>query len=106
LTDAAEVLFKNPNVWADLSGLFVGSDREIHDLLAAAKAPDSATGLIFADLRKALEYVGDYSNFVYGSDWPLASMNSYRRLIETIVPPEHHRAVFRTNAERIFNQIR
>ena len=36
LIDAAEVVFKNPNVWADLSGLFVGSDKEIQDLLDAA----------------------------------------------------------------------
>ena len=60
LIDAAEVLFKNPNVWADLSGLFVGNDKEIHDLLDAAKGPDSAPGLVISDLKKAIGYVGDY----------------------------------------------
>ena len=102
LIDAAEVIFKNPNVWADLSGLFVGGDKEIEDLLAAAKVPDSAAGLVISDLKKAIAYVGDYTRFLYGSDWPLAPMGSYRRLIESLIPEEHHQEVYRTNAEHVF----
>jgi predicted TIM-barrel fold metal-dependent hydrolase len=102
LIDAAEVLFKNPNVWADLSGLFVGSDKDIQDLIDEGEAPDSAPGLIIADLKKAIAYVGDYGKFLYGTDWPLAPMGAYRRLIESLIPREHHRAVFRSNAERVF----
>jgi uncharacterized protein len=103
LVDAAEVVFKNPNVWADLSGLFVGSDKEIQDLLDAAKLPDSGPGIMFSDLKKAIGYVGDYKKFLYGTDWPLAPMGSYRRLVESLIPKEHHQEVFRTNAERVFN---
>ena len=101
-TDAAEVVFKNANVWADLSGLVVGGEKEFRDLLSAAKIPDSIPGLVFSDLKKAIGYVGDYKRFLYGSDWPLAPMASYRRLIETIIPKEHHEEVFRTNAEHVF----
>jgi predicted TIM-barrel fold metal-dependent hydrolase len=103
LIDAAEVVFKNPNVWADLSGLFVGTDQEIQDLLHASKVPDSAPGLVFSELKKAIGYVGDFKRFLYGSDWPLAPMGSYRRLIESLIPKEHHQEVFRTNAEHVFN---
>ncbi len=103
LMDAAEVVFKNPNVWADLSGLFVGGDKEIQDLLDASRIPDSAPGLMVSDLKKAIGYVGDYKKFLYGSDWPLAPMGSYRRLIESLIPGEHHREVFRTNAEHVFD---
>jgi predicted TIM-barrel fold metal-dependent hydrolase len=102
LIDAAEVLFKNPNVWADLSGLFVGNKKEIADLLSQAKNPDSANGLIISDLKKAIGYVADPKKFIYGSDWPLAPMASYRRLIESIIPEEHHIAVFRANAKEVF----
>ncbi len=102
LIDAAEVVFKNPNVWADLSGLFVGNDEAIQDLLDAAKVPDSTAGLAVSDLKKAMGYVGDYGRFLYGSDWPLAPMGSYRRLIESLIPKEHHQQVFRTNAEHVF----
>jgi predicted TIM-barrel fold metal-dependent hydrolase len=102
LTDAAEVVFKNPNVWADLSGLFVGADEEIQALMDAAKMADSTAGLAISDLKKAIGYVGDYKRFLYGSDWPLAPMGSYRRLIESLIPKEHHREVFQTNAEHVF----
>jgi predicted TIM-barrel fold metal-dependent hydrolase len=40
--------------------------------------------------------------FLYGSDWPLAPMDIYRRLIESVIPKDHHQAVFRTNAEHVF----
>jgi predicted TIM-barrel fold metal-dependent hydrolase len=63
LIDAAEVVFKNPNVWADLSGLFVGSDQEIQALLAQSSIPNSTIGLAFSDLKKALGYVGDFKRF-------------------------------------------
>jgi uncharacterized protein len=103
LVDAAEVLFKNDkNVWADLSGLFVGSEKEIQALLGEADIPGQATGLMFSDLKKAMAYVGDYKKFFYGSDWPLAPMASYRRLIESIIPKQHHQDVFRENAKRVF----
>lgn len=102
LIDAAEVLFKNPNVWADLSGLFVGGDKEIQDLMVEAKIPDSANGLVISDLKKAMGYVGDFRKFLYGSDWPLAPMGSYRRLIESIIPAQHHQDVFMTNARNVF----
>jgi predicted TIM-barrel fold metal-dependent hydrolase len=102
LIDAAEVVFKNPNVWADLSGLFVGTDKDIQDLLDAARIPDSVPGLLISDLKKAIGYVGDYQKFLYGSDWPLAPLASYHRLIESLIPKEHHRAVFRTNAKHVF----
>jgi predicted TIM-barrel fold metal-dependent hydrolase len=103
LIDAAEVVFKNPNVWADLSGLFVGDNEEIQNLLDAAKVPDSASGLAISDLKKAIGYVEDYKRFLYGTDWPLAPMGSYRRLIELLIPKEHHPEVFRTNAKRVFS---
>jgi predicted TIM-barrel fold metal-dependent hydrolase len=102
LADAAEVLFKNPNVSADLSGLFVGGKEEIEALLERGKQADSVEGLVISDLRKAIAYVGDSSKFLHGSDWPLAPMDPYRRLIESLIPAAHHPAVFRANARRVF----
>jgi predicted TIM-barrel fold metal-dependent hydrolase len=103
LTDAAEVVFKNPNVWADLSGLFVGDAKQFQELMDAAKVPDSLPGLAVSDLKKAIGYVDDYKRFLYATDWPLAPMASYRRLIEAIIPKEHHQEVFRTNAKHVFS---
>ena len=64
--------------------------------------PDAVGGVFISDLKKAMEYVEDYSRFLYGSDWPLAPMVSYRRLIAAIIPKAHHAQVFRTNAENLF----
>jgi predicted TIM-barrel fold metal-dependent hydrolase len=105
LMDAAEVVFKNDNVWADLSGLFVGSDEKIQGLLDSAKVPDSLPGLAVSDLKNAIGYVDDYRKFLYGSDWPLAPMGAYRRLIGSFIPKEHHLEVFRTNAEHVFRLL-
>jgi predicted TIM-barrel fold metal-dependent hydrolase len=102
LIDAAEVLFKNQNVHADLSGLYVGDAASIETLLQAPGLGDAAPGLLIADLKKALAFAACPDRILYGSDWPLAPMAHYRRLIEAIVPKEHHQAVFRTNAERVF----
>jgi predicted TIM-barrel fold metal-dependent hydrolase len=103
LMDAAEVVFKNANVWADLSGLFVGSDKVIQEMMDTAKQPDSAAGLAIADVKKAIAYVESYKKILYASDWPLVPMGAYRRLIEFMIPKEHHQEVFRTNAEHVFN---
>ena len=103
LTDAAEVVFKNPNVWADLSGLFVGDAKQFQKLIDSAKVPDSIPGLAISDLKKAIGYVGDYKRFLYGTDWPLAPMGCYRRLIESLIPKAHHQEVFRTNAKHVFS---
>jgi predicted TIM-barrel fold metal-dependent hydrolase len=102
LIDAAEVLFKNENVWADLSGLYVGDAQQIQDLLDARQMPNAVPGLVISDLKKAIGYVGKYEKFLYGSDWPLAPMGSYRRLIASLIPKAHHREVFQTNAECVF----
>jgi predicted TIM-barrel fold metal-dependent hydrolase len=101
LIDAAEVIFKNDNVWADLSGLYVGDEKSIDDLLKQEPLPDLGAGVMISDLKKAFRYAERPDRFLYGSDWPLVPMAVYRRLIEAIIPKEHHEAVFRTNAERL-----
>jgi predicted TIM-barrel fold metal-dependent hydrolase len=102
LIDAAEVLFKNENVYADLSGLYVGDAASIEAILKTPAGLDAVPGVLLADLKKALIYAECPERILYGSDWPLAPMAEYRRLIEAIVPKAHHKAIFRSNAERLF----
>jgi predicted TIM-barrel fold metal-dependent hydrolase len=100
--DAAEVIYKNDNVWADLSGLFVGDANVVNELLKSVESRDSAAGLVIADLRKSYTYAGRSDRFLYGSDWPLAPMGAYRRLIEAWIPKEDHAVVFQKNAQAVF----
>ena len=101
--DAAQVVWKNNNVWADLAGLYVGDEKSIDELLRQERLPDVMPGLVISDLKNALGYAGRYDRIVYGSDWPLAPMAVYRRFFEAVIPKQHHEAVFRTNAVRLFN---
>jgi predicted TIM-barrel fold metal-dependent hydrolase len=97
LTDAAEVVYKNVNVWADLSGLAVGAAE---DFTAAEK--QEALLEVAAGLRRAFRYAERPNRFVYGSDWPLAPMAEYKALVSAAVPEVYHPQVFEDNARVLF----
>jgi predicted TIM-barrel fold metal-dependent hydrolase len=101
LTDASAVVYKNPNVWADLSGLIVG-EKSLFDGHFQAKHYVEEIADVILDVRKAMRYVGKPDRFLFGSDWPLAPLASYRKLVEAIVPKDWQRAVFEDNARDLF----
>jgi predicted TIM-barrel fold metal-dependent hydrolase len=97
LTDAAEVVYKNLNVWADLSGLAVGDGpsftaQERQETLQEAREA----------LRRAFRYAERPNRFLYGSDWPLAPMAAYRAFIASAIPEIYHPQVFAENARALF----
>lgn len=96
-TDAAEVIYKNMNVWADLSGLMVGDDA----LFASDEGRDAAADLAHA-VQRAIRYSERPNRFLYGTDWPLAPMPAYRDFVRELVPPELHECVFEENARLLF----
>lgn len=90
--DAAEVLYKNDNVYGDLSGLTLGDftgEFERH---------------ILQRVREMIVYMGDPSRqLMYGTDWPLAGMTSYLRFFNGLnLTPEQHAAVAGGTAARLF----
>jgi predicted TIM-barrel fold metal-dependent hydrolase len=103
LLDAAEVIYKNNqrggprNVWADLSGLAVGSAAEFEDFRRRGMRD-----LVINEVRKALYYTGLPERLMYGSDWPLAPMSVYRDFIQELIPEEFHQAVFFGNAASLY----
>lgn len=96
-TDAAEVVYKNVNVWADLSGLMVGDDGAF----ASEEGRDAMADLAHA-IQRAIRYSERPNRFVYGTDWPLAPMPAYREFVRAAVPAECHELVFEENARRLF----
>jgi len=91
LTDCAEVLYKNENVYADLSGLVVGTPlnspygrltrRRVLDLMA------------YCSPRKLL----------YGTDWPLSAMGPYLKFVRGLgLGKADAEFVFHKNAEKLF----
>jgi uncharacterized protein len=96
LTEAVEVVYKNVNVWTDLSGLAVGD-------ASAFEADERQETLqdAMAALRRAFRYAERPNRFLYGSDWPLATMTWYRRFVATAIPEEFHPLIFEENARQL-----
>jgi predicted TIM-barrel fold metal-dependent hydrolase len=95
--DAAEVVYKNLNVWTDLSGLVVGDTieprtGEDHDAVAD----------IASRVRSAFRYAERPNRFLFGTDWPLIPIAPYRDFIRGVIPPAHHDQVFDENARMLF----
>jgi predicted TIM-barrel fold metal-dependent hydrolase len=97
LREAAEVVYKNFNVWADLSGLVVGDAALFHDEARRDLLADTSHRV-----AEAIRYAERPNRFLYGSDWPLVPMPEYSDLIRTIVPQVHHQQVFEDNARALF----
>jgi predicted TIM-barrel fold metal-dependent hydrolase len=99
-TDAAEVVYKNMNVWADLSGLMVGDV----EAFTAEEAADTMAD-VMQEIRRAMKFSERPNRFLYGTDWPLAPMAAYRNFIRAAVPEELHELVFEENARRLFKLV-
>jgi uncharacterized protein len=97
MIDAAEVVYKNFNVWVDLSGLIVGDEEEITDPEARPAIDD-----VLGRVGSAFRYAERPNRFLYGSDWPLAPMPLYRDYLQLAIPEEHHQQVFFENARALF----
>ena len=95
LYDACEVAGKNRNVYMDLSGLYVG-DKAYFE--AAVKKP-----LLLDRYRQALVVMDKYDKVLFGTDWPLAPMDSYVNFCKQLVPPEEYDKVFYENAVKVYN---
>jgi predicted TIM-barrel fold metal-dependent hydrolase len=97
LTDAAEVVYKNDNVWADLSGLLVG-DAAYFDALARSGALHRHV----ERFKAGIEFTERPDRFLYGTDWPLAPMGVYAEFVRHLFPEKHHAAVFQDTARALF----
>ncbi|MBE2253002.1 MAG: amidohydrolase family protein [Myxococcus sp.] len=68
--DAAEVLYKNENVFADISGLVLGEFTYEFERYVAMR------------LKEMIAYMGNPGKqLMYGSDWPLVTMKPYLKLL-------------------------
>ncbi|CAM3501518.1 amidohydrolase family protein [Cytobacillus oceanisediminis] len=93
----AEIIYKNSNVYADLSGLIVGTEKELKK-----RSEDR-----FLDhLRHALVFADSYDKLLFGTDWPLAPVGPYIDFIKGLIPEEHHDDVFYNTALRVFPKIK
>ena len=95
--DAAAVIDKNANGWADRSGIFVGDEAAFAALAARGRLQRTVERL-----REALEHADRPDRFLYGSDWPLAPMAAYRAFLAPLLDDPAWRAVRAANARALF----
>lgn len=89
--DAAEVVYKNENVLADVSGLTLGEWEPRFERVARAR------------LDEAVAYVNDPSKLLFGTDWPISAIGGYLRFVERLeLTPEEREGMMWKNAARIF----
>ena len=85
--------YKNPNVYLDGSALLIGNlDRMPRSQVDA---------YVVRPISWVFGYVEDPTKLMFGSDWPLTDINSYKAF-KRAIPRAHWKAVFHDNAARVF----
>jgi uncharacterized protein len=91
ITDAMEVIYKNPNVVGDISGFTLGQFEERFERFMVQQ------------VNEVLAFAGDPSKLLYGTDWPICDMSSYIRFVNNLnLTEEENDQIFWRNAARLF----
>lgn len=94
LQSAAEVAYKNDNVYVDVSALMIED--------VSTRPPEVVDELVVKPMRWAFFYVENPKKFLFGTDWPLTRVGPYVDLVKQAIPAEHWKAVFYQNAVDLF----
>lgn len=96
--DTAELILKNHNVYADVSGLIAGNKDQIEQM--------KDTRLYIEYIQQGLVYANRYDKILFGSDWPLVPIKPYIEFIKHIIPDKYHEDVFYNNALTVFPKMK
>jgi len=94
IESAAEVAYKNPNVYVEGSALLVGDLSR----LPTAQVEE----YMIRPIRWAFGYIEDPGKFLYGTDWPLNDMKAYLEAYKKAIPRRYWPDVFCRNAMKVF----
>jgi hypothetical protein len=91
IRDCMEVVYKNKNVHADISGLVLG-DFE-----------DAFEKYMLGQIREMILYAGEPKYLLYGTDWPISTMETYLAFIRGLdLEPDVREMLMWQNAARLF----
>ena len=89
--DCQEVLYKNRNVYADISARTMGNFTPAAEIHYITK------------IKELLTYVAEPHSLLYGSDWPISSMSSYLSFIQKLeLNQESLELLMFKNAKNVF----
>jgi predicted TIM-barrel fold metal-dependent hydrolase len=97
IMDAAQVVYKNENVYAEMSAFLVGTAEDF-----ATMEKDGVLARTVKRIQEGIEFAEAPDRFVFGSDWPLSPIPVYRDFVRQIFPSELHEAVFQKNAKKLY----
>ncbi|MCI4354503.1 MAG: amidohydrolase family protein [Thermoplasmata archaeon] len=94
IDETAEVVYKNPNVYTDTSGLLGPMNLPYFDRMVERSR---------RRLGEALEFIGSAERILYGSDWPLLRIDVAVALIEGLpISSEDRERILGGNARKLF----
>jgi uncharacterized protein len=89
--DCMEVVYKNKNVYTDISGLVLGNFSDRFEQFMSKQ------------LQEMLVYGVEPDNVLFGTDWPISSMESYINFMEELkIPEKDKRKILFENSAQLF----
>ena len=94
IASAAEVVYKNPNVYVEASAMMIGDFKNYTE--------EELQEYVIQPIAWAFGYIENPKKFMFGTDWPLVRIKDYRDVYARAIPKKYWRAVFYDNAVRLF----
>lgn len=95
IQSAAEVVYKNDNVYTDTSALITGHAKDDY-------TPEQIEEMVTKPVRWFMYFVENPKKIMFGSDFPLLDIKPYAQAIQRAIPEEHWNDVFYQNAVDVF----
>jgi uncharacterized protein len=91
--DVAEMIYKHPNVYADMSGLTTGG----------GEYPQKFAGWLARKISEAVYFAGGADKILFGSDYPVTKISDALNLVELLdIDEADKRNILWNNAKRVF----
>jgi len=98
IQSAAEVAYKNDNVYMDVSGFLIGNVDE--------QSTEKVDTYVIKPVKWIFGYVENPKKLMFGSDWPLTNIRTYAEAIKKAIPREYWQDVFHDNALEVFPALK
>lgn len=94
ISSAAEVVYKNDNVYADVSALLLGDISKL--------SAEVVEEMVVKPLHHFYLFVENPKKILFGTDYPDVAIGPYMKAVQRAIPEEHWHDVFYANAARVF----